>query len=223
MSSKIQFSNDNYYHILNRGVDGRQVFLDEFDYKRFLESLENFNTKDHKTIQRSRLDKLEAKPLLEVSPLVEIVCYCLLPNHFHLLLRQLKENGISKFMQKVGTGYSYYFNTKYNRRGALFQGSFKPVLIKDNSQFLHISRYIHLNALDSSNPGWREGKICNWDLAKKNLENYLWSSYPVFIGRKKIDICHPESLLGAFESPADYENFMREWSERGLIITEDLE
>ncbi|OGF20867.1 hypothetical protein A2257_00065 [Candidatus Falkowbacteria bacterium RIFOXYA2_FULL_38_12] len=67
MSSKIQFANDNYYHVLNRGVDGRQIFLDEADHKRFLESLENFNTKDHKTIQRSRLDKLEAKPLLALN------------------------------------------------------------------------------------------------------------------------------------------------------------
>ena len=161
--------------------------------------------------------------LLEVSPLVEVICYCLLPNHFHLLLRQLKENGISKFMQKVGTGYSYYFNTKYNRRGALFHGSFKPVLIKDNPQFLHISRYIHLNVLDLSEPSWREGKIYNWDLAKKNMEDYSWSSYPIFMGQKRSDFCHPERLLEIFKSHADYENFMREWSERELAITDDLE
>ncbi len=115
--------------------------------------------------------------------LVEILSYCLMNNHFHLLIRQKSEKGITKFMRKIGTGYTNYFNKKYKRSGSLFQGKFKSVLIKENKHLLYIPIYIHLNPLDFKFYEWRENKIKNYKKAIEFLENYRWSSYPDYIGK----------------------------------------
>lgn len=157
MTRNIQFATDEYYHILNRGIEGRNIFIDKTDYQRFLEGLEKFNTSLPVKLRDGIEDKQSYRGLPSTK-LVDVVCFCLLPNHFHLLLKQLVDKGISTFMEKLGTGFAYYFNVKRQRKGRLFQGSFKAVLINKESQFLHISRYQHLNALDLYNPSWREEK-----------------------------------------------------------------
>ena len=231
--AKVQFINDEYYHILNRGIDDRNIFLDVADYERFLEGLKEFNTSAPVTIRDIRLKRLnrgltsgssrgETSVLTFAEKLVEIICFCLIPNHFHLLLKQIREGGISEFMRKVDTGYAYFFNVKHERMGHLFQGPFRAVLMKDDAQFLHITRYIHLNVLDLYMPEWREGKISDWEKAKKYLENYQWSSYPIFVGKKTSDFCHPEIFGEIFKGPKDYENFLKEWAGRDSGGGQDL-
>ena len=213
---------EHYYHIISRGIDGRDIFLNEEDYKRFLESLKVFNILDLVTIRSSREKKNSGRTAVQNQPLVKILCFCLLPNHFHLLLKQVQDNGIAKFMQKVNTGYACYFNLKYERQGALFQGKYKSVNIQNDTQFLHISRYIHLNVLDLYEPKWREGVLRDWGRAKSVLENYPWSSYPIFLRKKSSDFCHPELLGEIFYTPADYEQFLKEWIKRDLTNIQDL-
>ena len=146
-------------------------------------------------------------------PLVEIICYCLLPNHFHLLLKQIQDGGIQKFLQKFLTGYTKYFNLKNERRGHLFQDVFRAVPILEESHFSHISRYIYLNALDLFEPSWREGQIKDWNKCKKFLENYPWSSYPSFKNNFSSE-SSSNIFKENFRTAEDYENFLREWAGR---------
>lgn len=214
--------NNEYYHILNRGISEQNIFKYDHDYVRFSDCLKEFNTTEPTTIQlaklRSRTPKLKQPP----PKLVEILCYCLLPNHFHLVLKQLRENGITEFMRKIGSGYTNFFNLNYGRQGHLFQGKFKSVHIKSESQLLHISRYIHLNTLDLCDQNWREGKLADWKKCQLFLENYPWSSYPFFIEKTKSDFCNPEIFKDIFKTSNEYTNFLEDWSKRNLFEIENL-
>ena len=105
-------------------------------------------------------------------------------NHFHMIIRQKAENGITEFMRKLGTGYTNYFNQKYERNGALFQGKFKSVCIKNNTHLMYLPIYIHLNPLDFKFKEWREGKIKDYKGAIDFLDSYRWSSYMDYTGKK---------------------------------------
>ncbi len=146
----IIFQSNSYYHIYNRGVDKRKIFIDEKDYFRLLLSLREFNninpTGGLLLRQNTNKPPKGLKDLLEVKPLVKIICYALLPNHYHLLLQQIKDSGISKFMEKISNSYTQYINQKNNRSGSLFQGPFKAIQIKSDAQLLYISAYINGNA-----------------------------------------------------------------------------
>ncbi|MBI5420924.1 MAG: transposase [Parcubacteria group bacterium] len=152
---KPQFVENEIYHIYNRGVEKRDVFMEDKDYFRFIHDLFEFNDTEvsfnltfyfnSKTMYSEPQylkDKKNPRKLL-----VEILAFCLMPNHFHLLLKQKKENGIVRFMQKLGTGYTKYFNEKNNRVGPLFQGAFRALLIKTDAHMLHLPFYIHANPL----------------------------------------------------------------------------
>src|SRR3990167_5879702 len=143
-------STDEFYHIYNRGSEKRDVFTQQKDYKRFVKTFFYYQFLDPKpSFSKFSTSELNIhKPNL-TNKLVEIICYCLMPNHFHFLIRQLKDNGISIFMSQLSNSYTKYFNTKYNRVGALFQGTFKAVLVESDEQLLHLSRYIHLNPIVS--------------------------------------------------------------------------
>jgi len=104
-----------------------------------------------------------------------------MPNHFHLILTPLVENGIQKFMRKVGTGYAMYFNEKYKRSGSLFENRYKAILINSDSYFLHLTRYIHLNPVKLLYPDWKERKV-KWGKIEKFLKDYRWSSLPFYLG-----------------------------------------
>lgn len=137
-----------YYHIFNRGVDKRIIFNSPQDPGRFLEGMREFNTIEpivslYHNANKNR--RSSTPPNVQEGKLVDIIAYCLNPNHYHLILRQVSENGISKFLQRLGTGYTNYFNEKYKRSGALFQGRFKSVYIENNEQLLHVSVYVNLN------------------------------------------------------------------------------
>jgi len=181
------------YHIYNRGVDKRDIFMEDEDRFRFVHDLFEFNDKNP-TINlalylKSKNNKLKevGLPNIKRQPrkkLVEILAYCLINNHFHLLVRQKTENGITEFMRKIGTGYTNYFNNKYERTGSLFQGKFKSVNVKKDSHLMYLPIYIHLNPLDYKFKEWREGKIGDPEKAISFLNNYRWSSCMDYMGKK---------------------------------------
>lgn len=224
---KTIFADNEYYHIYNRGVDKRKTFLDRNDYIRFVHDLYEFNDKNPAT-QFSRLPKnirgrvsdIEKKPR---EKLVEIICFCLIPNHFHLMLKQLTKNGIPRFMHKLGTGYTNAFNLKTERSGALFQGTFKSVHIENETYLTHLSRYIHLNPIEITEPGWKNEGIKNWKKANQFLEKYRWSSYLDYIGKNNFpSITNRELILDIFDNEKKYRKFVKEWLAKDLVTIEDL-
>src|SRR6185312_7588170 len=146
MGTRIPLAVKEIYHVYNRGTDKRKIFLDQKDYERFLALLylSNGTTAVHiSNYQGSTL--MELLDLDKGEPLVDIAAYCIMPNHFHLLLHQKVDGGISKFMQKLTTGYTMYFNTKYERSGTLFQGKFKSKHAGEDRYLKYLLSYIHLN------------------------------------------------------------------------------
>ena len=143
------------YHILSRGVDKRKIFLDDRDYLRGIHDLFEFNDielsnnlthffqKNPKDVGRPYIERKARKLLVKVH------AFCLMPNHYHFLLSEIAENGISLFMKKFNGGYAKYFNEKYKRDGVLFEGRYKRIIIKNEAHFIHLPYYIHLNPLDS--------------------------------------------------------------------------
>jgi len=215
---RIQFINGEIYHIYNRGVDKREIFLDDSDYFRMVHDIFEFN--DEKLVSyhpdRFSFKNLEAKPpKVEMEPrklLVEVLAWCLPSNHIHLLLRQLKDNGISNFMHKLGTGYTMYFNQKQERTGVLFQGTFKAVQVVDDYHFMYLPFYIHANALDEIEPNWRNNEIKNYEKAKKHLESFRWSSHLDFIGQKNFpSVSQRDFLLEIFGGNDKYKKQFDSW------------
>ncbi len=214
---KPQFIENQIYHIYNRGVEKRNVFLEDKDYFRFIHDLFEFNDEDSavnvayylnnqsKEVELQYLKK-ERKPR---KLLVEILIFTLMPNHFHLVLKQKKEKGIVKFMQKLGTGYTNYFNKKYERVGSLFQGRFKAVLISEDAHFIHLPFYIHTNPLDLY---YGSSTSIDWQKQIKFLENYRWSSFLDYIGKKNFpSVTSRNFILDFFESEKKYKKATEEW------------
>ena len=200
---KITFVNDGYYHIFNRGVEKRHIFTQTWDYKRFTKTFYYYQFLGPKP-SFSKFSKSELnlfKPLNE-NKIVEILCYCLMPNHFHFLVRQLKNNGVSTFISQLSNSYTKYFNTKYQRVGALFQGVFAGVTVETDEQLIHLSRYIHLNPVVS-------GII-------KNLDDYPWSSYSEYMGKSVL--CSTDEILSFFPSKKKYEEFVKAQIEYGTTL-----
>lgn len=207
------------YHLYNRGVEKRKIFMDDEDYLRFIHDLFEFNDENpalnltyHITYKQSKevgLPKIErgARKML-----IELLVFCLMPNHFHLLVIPKVERGITEFMQKLGTGYTNYFNKKYERVGPLFQGRYKMAVIKNESYFIHLPYYIHLNPLDLIEPKWRKGEIKNREKAAKFLENYRWSSYPDYISKKNFPSVTQREFLTEFTGgPENYKKDTLKW------------
>lgn len=199
------------YHVYNRGVEKRDIFVEDKDYLRFISDLGLFNDIE----QTYNVGFKLRQPTIDVghqyndakTKLVDILVFCLMPNHYHLLLRQRIDNGITKFMKKLGGGYVNYFNIKYQRVGTLFQGKFKSVLINSTSQLLYIPHYIHLNPLDKFMPEWREKKINNKQGAINFLKSYKWSSYSDYASELRFpDVLERSVLNEYFAGPNEYIN-----------------
>lgn len=210
---KILFVEDEIYHICNRGVDKRDIFMEDRDYFRFIHDLYEFNDTEPAAnlyYKKSSLQSYETRSRKikhERELIVEILIFTLMPNHYHLLLRQLMNGGIVNFMHKLGLGYAMYFNQKYNRSGTLFQGPFKGVLVKDEAHFIHLPFYIHANPLDLKFSGWRQRKIKDFRKAMRFLENYRWSSFPDYIGKKNFpSVTQRGFLTEVFGGPEKYKN-----------------
>ena len=209
---KVQFNSDSYYHVYNRGVDKRDIFLDKRDYQRFLYLL--FTCNDTKPILNSQFyykgfASIDKYPR-ERDLLVDILCFCLMPNHYHLLLKQRVDNGIPFFMQKFGTGYTMYFNTRYKRNGVLLQGVFKAKYIDKEEYLTHLSRYIHLNAAELKEPGWKEKGLTKHTF--ESIKRYSWSSYSDYLGKEQFSkILNREIMAELYRSPQQYEQFVKDW------------
>ena len=218
------FANDNFYHVYNRGTDKRKIFQDQEDHQRFIHDLFEFNDANSViNILRRFTTRTDGSPTsYQVRKprklLVDVVSFCLMPNHYHLLLRQRKDGGLSKFIQKLGTGYTHYFNQKYQRSGVLFQGKFKAIHITDDEYLTHLSRYIHLNPLELKYPEYKEKGIKDWSAAATYLGSYHWSSYLDYIGIPTYpSVTHRDFLLQYFDGqPLKYEKFVREWTTKSF-------
>lgn len=219
MYQKRLFTNNEIYHVINRGVDKRKIFEDDEDRFRFIHDLFEFNDLNpanntgyffahHKQSSDIARPYIKHKRTL----LVEILAFCLMPNHYHLLLRQRSDNGISNFMKKINMGYAKYFNEKYKRSGALFQGRYKAIHLNQEAHFIHLPYYIHLNPLDLVSPEWRERKLKDFPKAIRFLENYRWSSHLDYLGHKNFpSVTQREFLLDWFNGTAGYENKIKQW------------
>jgi putative transposase len=209
---KVQFINDCLYHVYNRGTEKRKIFLEEKDYFRFIHDLYEFNDVNAVLNLGKRFEWYRGSTSIHRGPrelLVEIIAFCLMPNHFHLILRQLKEGGIVKFMQKLGTGYTMYFNQKNQRTGALFQGKFKAILVDKDEYFLPLVNYIHLNPVELIEPNWKEEGIKAWGKVNEFLGNYRWSSYPDYIGIKNFpSVINKNFLINYYKDEQNYKKYL---------------
>ena len=142
------YAADCYYHVYNRGVEKREIFLDEQDYSMFLHLLKLYLSPKELEEPLTRRDLVRARLAQSVGDEVKLVAFCLMPNHFHLLLKQSTKTGMIKLMRKLSTTYAMYFNDRYNRVGTLFQGPYKAIAIDTEPYLLHLSRYIHLNPIE---------------------------------------------------------------------------
>lgn len=201
------------YHVFNRGTEKRKIFHSKKDYERFIVNLVLFNTVNTPIRNISRYDVEDAYGNIPDDPLVKIHAFSLLPNHFHLILEQVAENGIARFMHKIEMGYSRYFNKLYSRSGNLFQGSYKIVHIDNDAQRLYIPLYIHLNALDllESEKNWKERGIKNKNNAIKFLRNYKWSSLREYLGESPIPFLSRDIFDELYNFPKEWEVAMEEW------------
>ena len=207
-------------HTLSRGVDKRVIFMDKQDRFRFIHDLFEFNDQERvnttfyrfnqsNDIASRKINKIERRPR---KLLVDIHAFCLMPNHYHLLLSSKTKDGISKFMKKLNMGYAKYFNEKYDRKGTLFEGRYKSVPIKNEAHFIHIPYYIHLNPLDLKFPEWRNRKMSNLKEAMRFLENYRWSSHLDYIGKSNFpSVTQRTFLLSYFNGSANYQKSIYNW------------
>ena len=213
---------DKIKHVVNRGVDKRVIFNDSQDYLRFIHDMFEFNDEESvnstlykfkksnnpeiSVIRRRNIEKMPRKRL------VDILAFCLMPNHYHLLLTPRKENAVPKFMKKLNMGYARYFNTKNTRSGALFEGRYRSVDITEQAHFLYVPFYIHLNPLDLHTPSWRNGLIQNSGEALNFLEDYRWSSFPDYVGKKNFpSVTSRDFLSEFFEGAEKHKKDMLDW------------
>jgi putative transposase len=166
-------------HVFNRGVNKINTFNSDADRQRFIECLYKFNNKD--TAIRSEAEDFFKNPPPQEEKIVEILKWALMPNHFHLLLYEVVDGGITEFIKRLGNGYTKYFNIKNKRSGYLFQNTARMVLLENNAQFQYIPFYIDQNIIDIKFPNWKENGLKNTEEVIDFLKNYKWSSFTDYI------------------------------------------
>jgi putative transposase len=213
MGRASEISIGEFYHIYNRGTEKRTIFQSKTDYERFLALLYLCNNAEAVDL------KLQGKILADVvkvsrkTPLVELCAYALMPNHYHLLIRESREGGISKFMQKVSTAYTMYFNKKNDRSGSLFQGKFKSEHAHTDEYLKYLISYIHLNPIKLLAPEWKVKGLSNIEKAEAFLGAYKYSSFVDFLGNERLErsILKRDALPEYFISNTDFEMTHKEW------------
>ncbi len=183
------FASGEYYHLFNRGNGKMNIFEDDSDYKFFLHRLEEYLYPDRRAPSADRYVR-KSLPVGAFS----LVCYCLMPNHYHFLIRQNSELPISALMLGLTTGYSKYFNKKYERVGSLFQDQFKAVHVGSNEQLLWLSAYIHQNP-----------KVAG---LSRRLEDYEYSSYREYIDSNQRQLCDTNIVLGQLQKEMNYQQYI---------------
>jgi putative transposase len=187
------FTENGIYHIYNRGINKTEIFLDDEDYKIFLYYLFIYAAPLEDVIKRYPQLSIRIRKK-NLSEEIDILTYCLMPNHFHLMMKQSTKNGISKFMKQISNAYTRYFNQKYNRVGPLFQGRYKAAKIETDEQLIHVSRYIHLNPVIAG--------------ITSSIRNDRWTSFRNYLIHQEKGFVNTELVLSFFKSPKDYEVFV---------------
>jgi putative transposase len=194
-----QYVAGGFYHLYNRGIDQRLIFMDERDYAVFMHILKTL------LLDPKKLENEQVRPVRksDVYDEIKLVAFCLMPNHFHLMVQQLSDRAITRFTRRLNNAYVTYFNQRHERRGSLFEGKLKAILVEYEEYYLYLTRYIHRNPL------------AFWT---KPLITYPYSSYPYYLGKKQADWVKPEDVLSYFQRAADlkrnpftsYEGFMND-------------
>lgn len=224
---KVKFVPGEWYHLFNRTVDGKKVFLVDSDFLRAFVCLVAFNSQEDAPTNLSRFVKNPTLLIDKYTPdnrnrLVDIAVLTLLPTQYHFFVRERIEGGISRLMHRFDKGVSRYFNLKNNRSGSLWQGAFGAKHVDVHPYSIHIVSYIHLNILDLYAPGWREGEIENWSGLAPKLIAYPWSSYAYYrTGKSQVPfmaliLTSPEWFSEYYPEPKDFEESLRNWSSRAL-------
>lgn len=175
---------ESYYHVYARGINKAQIFHDSADYNFFISLFRRYLSKEKQT------NKLGV-PYPHLYGCIELLCYCVMPNHFHIYLYQIEEGSMARLMQGVMTSYSRYYNTKYQRRGPLYESRYKGSRIDSDAYFEHVSRYIHLNP--------------------KEWKTYPYSSLPYYLGKVEEDWIRPDRVLEIFNKGEKYMDFMQDY------------
>ena len=218
MNRKFKFSIGEYYHLYSRGTDKRNIFLDDGDLRRFQVLL--FLSNSAERLHLSNMTSYRGRTLMNVfsdnvssNDLVDIGAYCLMPNHFHLLVREKIKNGISQFMKKLLTGYSMYFNKKYERTGSLFESKFKARHVNKDNYLKYLFAYIHLNPIKIIEPSWKETGIKNKSEAIRFLKSYKFSSYLDYQenNRESGKILSKKVFPAYFQKRSDFRNYIDWW------------
>lgn len=207
---------NGYYHLYNRGANKQIIFKDQQDYGVFLGYLKEYLSLNNKKIclrdikVKNKIYKILTSPCKNYYQEIQLLVYCLMPNHFHLLVKQLSEKGIASFMKSLGTRYTIYFNKRHQHTGHIFQSRYKAVLVDNENQLLHLSRYIHLNPLPN-NPTQP-------------------SSYPNYLGLNHATWIQPKEILSYFKTAckinlndiSSYQNFVEDYAEPAESFLENL-
>jgi putative transposase len=209
---KVKLVSGEFYHVYNRGNSKQKIFLDKEDYSRFIGLLYACNQKN--SLKIDNLNK--GQTLFDIKReelLVDIGAYCLMPNHFHLLITQSEDENISSFMQKISTSYSMYFNKKYKRTGGLFEGKFKVQHVNKDNYLKYIFSYIHLNPVKLIEKDWKEKGIKNKKEAFLYLGQYIYSSYLDYTGVERIQnkILNTKSFPKYFITIKSFFDEILEW------------
>ena len=211
MGRPFNFAEGEFYHLYNRGTDKRDIFLATTDYERFKTLLFLSNSSRAVNLEEDGASLSHVLHIDRDRPLVAIGAYCLMPNHFHLLVQEISHGGISKFMQKLTTGYTMYFNKLNDRTGGLFQGKFKAEHAAEDRYLKYLYAYIHLNPAKLVDSRWRENGINA--AASDYVKKYPYSSYQDYTsnGRKEIVILSKSEFPEYFTTVKDFEDEMNGW------------
>lgn len=206
------FATGEIYHVFNRGVERRPLFTSKREHERFVELLKYYRFSPvpmrysdfrvlpdpaQKKIWRSLADRGDVN--------VDILSYCLMPNHFHLVLRQRQEQGIQRFLSHISNSYAKYFNTKHRRVGPLFQGAFKAIYIETEEQLLHITRYVHLNPITA------------FMIQEGEVDMYPWSSLSEYVANLPSGFCDTGWVKEFFKKPSGYRSFVHDQGDYAKI------
>jgi putative transposase len=209
MLRKVKFAFSEYYHIYNKGVDGRDIFLDDKDHKRFLLLLTVCN--DTSPIEVREIKRRKGKMVRRGETLTDIGAYCLLPNHFHMLVRERLDGGISRFIQKVSTAYTMYFNKRHRRSGPLFQGTFRSNHAEKDEYLKYLFSYIHFEPVRFFKKDWKAA-ISNTEKTIDFLKGYEYSSLKDYLEEKNTHgILNKNSFPDHFSSVDTLKNNLVKW------------
>lgn len=211
MNRRFSFASGEFYHLYNRGTDKRVIFTDEEDYERFISLM--FLCNSSRNIVYRDVPIGLTYGYERGDTLVDILAYCLMPNHFHMLICGKNDGSASLFMQKFLTAYTMYFNRKYKRTGALFEGTFKAKHADTDEYLKYLFAYIHLNPVKLIDPNWKEYGIKNRSMAQAYLSDYKYSSYPDWQGEQRDEskILNRDVAPEYFTKTTDFDEFVKEW------------